>query len=402
MLFGRVEVYSGNYTRFQRQREEQFEIRRRAYDNQRREIERQEAIIARFRQYNQEWSVRKARSRERMLDRMERLARPRDERSARFSFRAARRTGDDVLVAKGLKKAYGGRTLFDGMDLRIRAGERVVLIGPNGVGKTTLLEALLGKTALDGGTVRLGANVDVGYYDQLQSGLDMEKTVLDEVWDRFKRLEPTEVRSALALFLFTGEDVLQKVNTLSGGERGRVALTVLMLRRDNFLVLDEPTNHLDMDAREVLEQTLEEFEGTMLTISHDRYFINRLADRVLEMTPDGLTEYLGNYDDYLAKKAGGAANESVESGVSRTELAKRKKRERAASELVKARKERVAALERDIDTLEKRLAALETLLADSALYADPAKAADTAKEHRAVAQQLARLIDDWEREHQQE
>ncbi|GHU71916.1 hypothetical protein FACS1894184_19290 [Clostridia bacterium] len=399
MLFGQVELYYGNYTRFQQQRAEQFEIRQRAYDNQQKEISRQEAIIARYKQYNKEWSVKKARTREHVLERMERLSKPRDERSARFSFRTNRRTGDDVLIARGLAKSYGERTLFEGLDMHIRAGERVVLIGPNGAGKTTLLEALLGRAALDAGTVRLGANVDIGYYDQLQSGLHPEKTVLDEVWDRFKRMEPTDVRSALALFLFTGEDVFQTISTLSGGEKGRVALTILMLRRDNLLLLDEPTNHLDMDAREVLEQTLADFEGTLLTISHDRYFINRIADRVLELTPDGLVEYLGNYDDYLAKKGQRAPDEGGEAlGITRTELAKRRKRERAEQEKVRARKELIAELEAEIDDLEKRVAAVEAQLADSGLYSDPVKAAKAAKEHRALTDRLTERMTDWERE----
>ncbi|MDR0397239.1 MAG: ABC-F family ATP-binding cassette domain-containing protein [Oscillospiraceae bacterium] len=399
LMFGETELYYGNYTRFQQQRAERYEIKQRAYDNQQKEIARQEAIIERFRRYNQEWSIRKAKTREKMLERMERLSRPRDERTARFSFRTRRRTGDDVLMARGLTKSFGDRTLFSGIDLHIRAGERVVLIGPNGAGKTTLLEALLGRAGLDAGSVRMGANVDIGYYDQLQSGLDPDKTALDEVWDRFKRMEPTEVRSALALFLFTGDDVLQKVSTLSGGERGRVALTILMLRRDNFLLLDEPTNHLDMDAREVLEQTLEDFEGTILTISHDRYFINRIADRVLELTKDGLVEYLGNYDDYLAKKNSGAPiDESGAAGITRTELAKRRKRGRAEQERARARKERIAALEETVDGLEKRIAALEERLADSALYDDPGAAADLAKEHRALTIRLAECLEEWEKE----
>jgi ATP-binding cassette subfamily F protein 3 len=398
MLFGKLEVYGGNYTRFQQLRAEQFEIRQRAYDNQQREIVRQEAIIARFRQYNKEWSVRKARSREKLLDRVERLNKPRDERGARFSFRTNRRTGDDVLIARGLAKSYGERTLFSGLDLHIRAGERVVLIGPNGAGKTTLLEALIGRAELDAGAVRLGANVDIGYYDQLQSGLHSEKTVLDEVWDRFRRMEPTDIRSALALFLFTGEDVFQTISTLSGGEKGRVALTILMLRRDNFLLLDEPTNHLDMDAREVLEQTLADFEGTLLTISHDRYFINRIADRVLEMTPDGLVEYLGNYDDYLAKKEQRAPMDDVDSlGVTRTELAKRRKKERAEQERVRARKGLIAAVEEDIDDLEKRIALIEERLADGALYNDPLKAEEAAKEYRLLTTTLAERMAEWER-----
>ncbi|GHU71390.1 thiamine ABC transporter substrate-binding protein [Clostridia bacterium] len=397
MLFGRVEVYGGNYTRFQQLRAEQFELRQRAYDKQQKEIARQEAIITRYRQYNQEWSIRKAKTREHVLERMERLNKPRDERTARFSFRTNRRTGDDVLIARGLAKSYGERVLYENLDIHIRAGERIVLIGPNGAGKTTLLETLIRRLEPDAGTIRLGANVDIGYYDQLQSGLHPDKTVLDEVWDRFRRMEQTDVRGALGLFLFTGDDVFQPISTLSGGEKGRVALTILMLRRDNFLLLDEPTNHLDMDAREVLEQTLADFEGTLLAISHDRYFINRIADRVLELTPDGLVEYLGNYDDYLAKKERRTpADDADTPGITRTELAKRRKKERAEQERARALKERISRMESDIDDLEKRIAELEALLADPALYENSARAADAAKEHNQLNELLAERMSEWE------
>jgi ATP-binding cassette subfamily F protein 3 len=397
MLFGQLELYAGNYTRFQEQREELFEIRMRAYERQQKEIARQREIIARFRMYNQEWSIKRAKTREHVLERMERLSKPRDERTARFSFHARRRTGDDVLIVRGLTKAYGERTLFSGLDIHIRAGERVVLIGANGTGKTTLLETITARIAPDGGTVRFGANVDVGYYDQLQSGLNPDKTVLDEVWDRFPRIEQTDIRSALGLFLFTGDEVFQKISTLSGGEKGRVALTILMLRQDNLLLLDEPTNHLDMDARETLERTLYDFEGTIFAISHDRYFINRIADRILELTPDGVTEYLGNYDDYIIKKDQQESPQVVDPGATRTELDRRRKRARAESEKIREKKRIVEELESEIDDLEKRIAVQEELLASTDLYSDSQRASDAAKEHRRLAAQLAEKVELWER-----
>ena len=206
------------------------------------------------------------------------------------------------MFAKELSKGFEGRTLFEHFNLHLRAGDRVALIGANGVGKTTLLNILTGKLPPDSGTVVYGSNVDLGYYDQHQSGLHPDKDVLNELWDDFPRLEIDRVRGVLALFLLTGDDVFQPIRTLSGGEKGRVALAKLMLRKDNLLLLDEPTNHLDMDSREVLEDALEDFDGTILTVSHDRYFINRVANRVIEMRPDGVSEYLGNYDDYIEKK----------------------------------------------------------------------------------------------------
>ena len=396
ILFGKIEAYHGNYSSYQRQRAERFELRLRSYENQQKEIARQEAIIARYRMYNQEWSIRKAKTREHVLERMERLSKPRDEKTARFSFHARRRTGDDVLMIRGLSKAYGERTLFGGLDIHIRSGERVALIGPNGAGKTTLMDIITGRSEADEGFVRFGSNVDVGYYDQMQSGLHPEKTVLDEVWDRFPRKEQTEIRSALGLFLFTGDEVFKQIKTLSGGEKGRVALTILMLRLDNFLLLDEPTNHLDMDAREALENTLYDFEGTIFTISHDRYFINRIADRVLELSEDGVTEYLGNYDDYLEKKNRPPDVQESEPGVTRTELEKRRKRTRAEVEKLREKKQAVEALEEEINDIEKRITEQENLLASPEIYQNAKRAADAAKEHRRLTEMLGVKMDEWE------
>ena len=303
----RLTQYNGNYDAFMIQRRMNLERQLKEYAMQQKEIARQQAIIDRYRMYNREKSIKAAESREKRLEKIERIERPVDEAKVRFSFEAKRRTGDDVLMVQDLSKSFDGRTLFQHFSLHLRAGDRVAVIGPNGVGKTTLLRIIMHEIPADTGEVIYGANVDIGYYDQHQAGLTMTKTVMDELWDAFPRMEPDEVRSVLALFLFTGDDVFQKIETLSGGERGRVALTKLMLRRDNLLLLDEPTNHLDMDSREVLEGALDDFTGTLLTVSHDRYFINRVATRVVEMTADGVREYLGNYDDYLEKKRREAA-----------------------------------------------------------------------------------------------
>ena len=303
ILMGASEQYGGNYTRYIAQREERFETRIRAYELQQKEIERQQAIIARYRMFNREKSIRAAESREKALERIEKLDKPVDERSIRFRFEARRRTGEDVLMVREVSKSFGEKHLFSGLTLHVRAGDRVALIGPNGVGKSTLIKLIVGEEAPDTGFIRYGANVDIGYYDQHQSTLHPEKTVLDEVWDRFPRMEQSDVRGALGMFLFTGDDVFQPIKTLSGGEKGRVALTALMLRKDNVLLLDEPTNHLDMDSREVLEDALSDFGGTIITVSHDRYFINRVANRIIDMRPDVVTEYIGNYDDYVERKS---------------------------------------------------------------------------------------------------
>lgn len=396
LLLGTVEQYDGNYTRYIEQRTERFDSRQKAYDLQQKEIARQEAIIARYRSFNREKSIRAAESREKRLNKLERLQRPEEENQVRFSFAVRRRTGDDVLMVKDLKKSFGERTLFEHLNMHMRAGDRVALIGPNGAGKSTLFRCLTGDISSDEGTVRLGANVDLGYYDQHQSSLHPEKSVLDEVWDDFRRLEQYEVRGALGLFLFTGDDVFMPISTLSGGEKGRVALTKLMLKKDNLLLLDEPTNHLDMDSREVLEQALSDYPGTILAISHDRYFINRFANKVAVLGQDGLTEYAGNYDDYLQKMERGITPEADVPQKTRTELDKEKKRTRQERERIKEAQDLAQAKEKEIAGLEQTLFDLEALMALPETFKDPEKAAQAAREYQKAQDRIAALYDEWE------
>ncbi len=399
LLLGTAEAYDGNYSSYMKQRAERFEIRMRAWEQQQKLIAREEAIIARYKSFNREKSIRAAESREKRLEKIERLDRPEDERQVRFRFEAKRRTGEDVLMIRGLKKSFGDRTLFDHVELHLRAGDRVALLGPNGIGKSTLLKCLVGETAPDCGAVRWGANVDTGYYDQKQESLHANKTVLDEVWDAFPRLEQSQVRGALGLFLFTGEDVFMPIHTLSGGEKGRVALTKLMLRRDNFLLLDEPTNHLDMDSREVLEDALENFDGTILAVSHDRYFINRFATRVCVLGPGGIKEYLGNFDDYQAQLQREAAQEGQDprfADMTRTEAGKEKKKLRLAKEQLKALKEAVRTAEKAVADAEAAIAAQEALMATPAVYAVPDKAAAAAREYQRLKDALAAAYTAWE------
>ena len=395
ILMGHAEQYGGNYTRYISQRQERFETRIRAYELQQKEIERQQAIIARYRMFNREKSIRAAESREKALDRMEKLEKPVDERAIHFNFEARRRTGEDVLKISDVSKSFGDKHLFSGFSLHVRAGDRIALIGPNGVGKSTLIKLITGDVPSDSGDIRFGSNVDVGYYDQHQSALSPEKTVLDEVWDRFPRMEQSDVRGALGMFLFTGDDVFQPIKTLSGGEKGRVALTALMLRKDNLLLLDEPTNHLDMDSREVLEDALSGFGGTIITVSHDRYFINRVADRVIEMRPDGVTEYMGNYDDYLEKKNRPVEQEVVV-GKTKTELDKEKRREKMNKQALRQLKVRAQKAEKAIGIKEAEIADLEALMADPDLYADSKRAADVQKAYQQAQSDLSMLYEEWE------
>lgn len=395
ILMGSSEQYNGNYTRYIAQRQERFESRMRAYEIQQKEIERQQAIIARYRMFNREKSIRAAESREKALDRMEKLEKPVDERSIRFSFEARRRTGEDVLQLTEISKSFGEKHLFHDLTLRVRAGDRVALIGPNGVGKSTLIKIIVGEEQPDTGFIRYGSNVDIGYYDQHQSTLHADKTVLDEIWDRFPQMEQSNVRGALGMFLFTGDDVFKPIHTLSGGEKGRVALTALMLRKDNLLLLDEPTNHLDMDSREVLEDALADFGGTIITVSHDRYFINRIANRIIEMQPDGVTEYIGNYDDYIERKNRPVAVEA-EAGKTKTELEKEKRREKLSRQALRQLKIRAQEAEKAVGVKEAEIAELEAQMADPSLYSDAQKSADVQRAYQKAQQELQTLYEQWE------
>ena len=399
LLLGTLEQYNGNYSAYMGQRAERFEIRMRAWEQQQKMIAREEAIIARYKSFNREKSIKAAESREKRLEKVERLERPEDEKQVRFRFETKRRTGNDVLFIRDLSKSFGGRTLFRNVNLSLRAGDRVALLGPNGIGKSTLLKCLVGEEAPDTGSVRWGVNVDTGYYDQKQEGLHPQKTVLDEVWDAFPRLEQSQVRGALGLFLFTGEDVFMPIHTLSGGEKGRVALTKLMLRKDNFLLLDEPTNHLDMDSREVLEDALENFEGTILAVSHDRYFINRFATRVAVLTEDGIREYLGNFDDYMAKlqwEQAQAGQDPRFAEMTRTEAGKEKRKIRMAKEQLKALKEAVRQAEKAVADTEEAIRRQEALMASPEVYTVPEKAAEAAREYQRLKDTLAQAYTDWE------
>ena len=396
LLFGRIELYEGNYTEYMAQRTERFEIRMKTWELQQKEIERQEAIIERYRSFNREKSIRAAESREKRLEKMERLEKPKDEHQVHFHFTCRRRTGEDVLMITELKKAYDGRVLFDHVNMHLRSGDRVALIGDNGVGKTTLFRCIVSQEQPDNGLIRFGSGVDIGYYDQHQAGLHDQKTVLDEVWDDFRRLDQTEVRGALGMFLFSGDDVLMPISTLSGGEKGRVALTKLMLHQDNLLLLDEPTNHLDMDSREVLEQALEEFPGTILAISHDRYFINRFANRVAVLEEGGVREYLGNYDDYFEKI--NRAQEPDGSGpqITRTQMDREKKRSREEQRKLNELKALQEKAEKDVMQAEQDAAEMERQLQDPSIWQDTQKAQELSKAYQAKKAEIEHLYEIWE------
>ena len=280
------------------------------------------------------------------------------------------------------------------MSFKLRTGDRVALIGPNGVGKSTLFKILTHQLTPDRGSVKYGVNIDIGYYDQHQQNLNPANTVLDEVWNSFPSMEQSKVRGALGLFLFTGDDVFDTIGSLSGGERGRVALTKLMLRKDNLLLLDEPTNHLDMDSREVLEDALQDFPGTILAISHDRYFINRFADRVMVMNADGVTEYLGNFDDYVEKRdRPQPPAPAAEGEVTRTAATRERKRDRQQAARARELRAQVKRAEEAIEENERLLRELEAKLADPATYADAEAARELGERYRAEQERSEALYE---------
>ena len=300
---GKARMYQGNYTAYVEKKKMIREAERKAYENQQAEIKHQEAVIEKLKQFNREKSIKRAESREKLLSKVERLEQPEDlQNEMRLLFMPREASGNDVLIAKDLGKSFDGKRLFSHGTFSIQRGEHVAVIGDNGTGKTTLLKILNGLIQADEGEFRLGSKVKIAYYDQEHAVLHMEKTLFDEIQDTYPDMNNTRVRNVLAAFLFTGDDVYKKVGDLSGGERGRVSLAKLMLSDANFLILDEPTNHLDIQGKEVLEEAIRNYEGTVLYVSHDRYFINQTATRILELFSNRFDNYIGNYDYYLEKK----------------------------------------------------------------------------------------------------
>jgi len=300
---GKARMYQGNYTEYVEKKKMIREAERKAYENQQAEIKHQEAVIEKLKQFNREKSIKRAESREKLLSKVERLEQPEDlQNEMRLLFMPREASGNDVLVAKDLGKSFDGKRLFSHGTFSIQRGEHVAVIGDNGTGKTTLLKILNGLIQADEGEFRLGSKVKIAYYDQEHAVLHMEKTLFNEIQDTYPDMNNTRVRNVLAAFLFTGDDVYKKVGDLSGGERGRVSLAKLMLSDANFLILDEPTNHLDIQGKEVLEEAIRNYEGTVLYVSHDRYFINQTATRIMELFSNRFDNYIGNYDYYLEKK----------------------------------------------------------------------------------------------------
>ena len=392
--------YKGNYTKYLQLKEENRLAMQRVYDNTQREIKRIEGIIEQQKRLNQERNYVTIASKQKSIDRLQAtLEKPEDDPDTiKFQFKASQRGGNDVLEAEELALSFGDHRLFKNVNLDIKRGEKVFLIGPNGCGKTSLLKVLLHIYKQTFGDFRFGANIDIGYYDQAQGNLDESKTVIDEIWDLHPYMTQTQVRSALAVFLFKGEDVYKPVKGLSGGERARVLLLKLMLSKANLLILDEPTNHLDIGSCEALENALLGYDGTLFVVSHDRYLINKLADKIYYLTPSGTTLYLGNYDAYLEARqkqeaAKAAAEAENENAVPKVNTVYKQKKERA-SEIRKRRaalskcEREIEAAEAEIDTLNEQLSNPET----ASDYEKMMEITNKITEQKALADSL---MNDW-------
>lgn len=400
IINGNVDCYNVPYTKFIEQRKKNYEAKLKAYNLQQTEIKRQEAIIEKFRSFNREKSIKAAESREKALDRMERLDAPPSEKDAsKINFEASIKSGYDVLHIENMNKSYGEKTLFKSLNMDLKRGDKVALIGENGRGKTTLFKIIMNKLSADSGVKVLGTNVNVGYYDQEQSDLNLNKTIIDEVWDDYPNLTTSKLRGVLASFLFIGDDVFKSIDKLSGGEKCRINLLKLMLSKSNLLLLDEPTNHLDIMSREALEDALLNYDGTIMVISHDRYFLNKVISRILELTEVGVTEYLGNYSYYQEKKENPNRFENYEelaNGKTKTQIKDEKRKKREAEKEAKAMELQLKNLEKTISEKEDILLKLQEQLCLEEVYSNPTESNRVNKEIKTVEELIANLYEQWE------
>ena len=395
-------VFTGNYSAYSEKKAQLRKAAYQAYLNQQQEIKHQEEVIAKLRQFNREKSIRRAESREKMLEKMEVLEKPTEVDAAmRISLKPRITSGNDVLMVEHLSKSFPSLPLFLDLNFTIKRGEKVAIIGNNGTGKTTILKILNRLLPADEGSFRLGSKVHIGYYDQEHHVLHMEKTVFEEISDEYPKLTNTEIRNLLAAFLFTGDDVFKPISALSGGERGRVSLAKLMLSEANFLILDEPTNHLDIISKEILEDALKSYEGTVLYVSHDRYFINRTATRILELTNQKLVNYIGNYDYYLEKKeeltsvyAPQLQEEKPLEKMSSTKQDWQQKKEEQAR--IRKRENELKKTEKAIEELETRDKEIDEELAKPEVATDPSKCIPLSAEKGEIAEKLEELYEKWE------
>lgn len=389
-------IYNGNYSDYAEKKHIAREIMLKHYLNQQKEIKKQEEVIKKLRSYNREKFVKRAESREKLLDKMEKIEKP-DNLPAqmRLSLSPKKESGNDVLIVENLSKSFDFN-LFNNISFDIKKGDKVALIGANGIGKTTLIKMIMEKTSIDNGSIKLGSNVVIGYYDQEQQNLNLDKTIFDEISDTYPNLKNEEIRNALAIFVFTGDDVFKKISTLSGGEKGRVALAKIMLSNANFLILDEPTNHLDMVSKEILEDAIKNYTGTCIYISHDRFFINNTATKVMELTKNKMNIYLGNYDYYLEKCE---QKEIISENIKSKEISDNKmdwKAQKEAQAETRKKENAIKKLEQEIENIESKINEANEKLTLEEVYTNPYKSKEIYEEKTKLEEELNILYDKWE------
>ena len=398
-----VQMYSGNYSEFSSKKQMLLDARMKEYLNQQQEIKHQEAVITKLKQFNREKSIKRAESRQKQLEKIDRVEAPITHiENMRLSLDISKESGKDVLAVHNLSKSFDEKHLFSNINFEIKRGERVAIIGDNGTGKTTLLKIINGLLPPDTGEIIYGSNVSIAYYDQEHQVLHMDKTLFDEISDTYPDMSNTQIRNILAAFLFTGEDVYKKIGDLSGGERGRVSLVKLMLSKANFLLLDEPTNHLDILSKDVLESALNSFPGTICYVSHDRYFINKTATRILDLTGNRLLNYIGNYDYYIEKREAveGASNLSNNNIEEKPVEISDAKQEWIENKTAQAQKKKISnalnKCEKEIEKLEDKLSLIDEEFANPEISSNVGKLMELQKEKTTLEEKLEKLMNEWE------
>lgn len=395
----KLKAYNGNYSKFIELSKVEKELELKKYEDQQKDLKKQEESIERLKAYGREKHLKRARSKEKALDKVDVLDKPEAYRKkAKIQFNPSISSGNDVLHVNDLSMAYDEKVLFKGVNFDIYRGEKVALIGPNGIGKSTLFKIIMKELTPICGDFKLGTNVNVSYFHQEQKTLNLDNTIIDEIWDSNEKLTQTEIRNMLGSLLFEDEEVFKKISTLSGGERARIAILKLILSNANFLLLDEPTNHLDIDSKEVLEESLENYTGTIFTISHDRYFLNTVVDKILVLSENGITEYLGNYDYYINKKR---ETEEMSAIVeveekTKTQLKEEKRKEKEQREKEKKNRYKIKNIEQEIEETEAKIEELDHLLCQEEVYSNPDKSKEVNLEKTNFEDKLSSLYETWE------
>lgn len=392
-----LNIYKGNYTTFMKKRKEELELLEKKYEEQQKEIKKQEEIIRRFIGHGGEKFARQALSRQKMLNKMNVIEKTTaNNQRTKIRFEPKVQSGTDVIAVRSLSKSFDDEKLFEDVNFNIYKGEKVGLIGPNGVGKSTLFKIITNEDNENDGEIKLGHKVNIGYFDQEQSDLNSNKTIVDEIWDEHPSFDHQKIRTLLARFLFFGDDIFKEISDLSGGEKSRVALLKLMLSEANFLLMDEPTNHLDIDSKEVLEDALMNYDGTLLVISHDRYFLNKITDKILDLSNCGVTEYLGNYDYYVEKKNAPILNEhDDEKIITKTQAKLDRKKDKEREKQERKLKKHIKKLEEDISLYEEKISSLEDKMCLPEVYSDHEKSQELNLEMMDLKDKLEEIYLEW-------